>query len=192
VCLDGDLLAAMPAGAALVLHTTGSPNTVRDIVARAARRDIAVIDAPISGGPHDVVAGAVTLFVGGDAAAVARVRPALAAYGEPILHVGATGAGQRVKLVNNAVFAANIGLLAAAVRLADDLGVAESALLAALTHGSAASRALAGAAARESVSGFAASVREFLAKDVTVVREVAAELGGRLGVLDDAIAEIIR
>jgi 3-hydroxyisobutyrate dehydrogenase-like beta-hydroxyacid dehydrogenase len=81
--------------------------------------------------------------VGGAEADVERVRPVLGAYGDPVLYVGPLGAGQGVKLVNNALFAANIGLLADAVRLGERLGVDEAVLLTALPHGSAASRALA-------------------------------------------------
>ena len=100
-----DLGAAMAPGAVLVIHTTGSPRTAETIAARG----IDVVDAPVSGGPHDIAAGHVTLFVGGDDDAVARVKPVLSAYGDPILHVGRTGAGQLVKLVNNTLFAAQIG-----------------------------------------------------------------------------------
>ena len=101
---------------------------------------IDVLDAPVSGGPHNIAAGEVTLFVGGSDDAVARVRPVLAAYGDPILHVGPLGAGQAVKLINNALFAAQIGLLREAVALGDRLGVDEAKLLEAITHGSGASR----------------------------------------------------
>jgi 3-hydroxyisobutyrate dehydrogenase-like beta-hydroxyacid dehydrogenase len=188
VCLGGELLARMPSGGVLAIHTTGSPRTAEVIAAQASPRGIAVIDAPVSGGPHDIAAGRLTLFLGGAADAVARLQPVLASYGDPILHVGPVGAAQRVKLVNNALFAANIGLLAEAVRLGRELGVAEEALLAALPHASGASRALAGVAARGSVAAFAGAVGGFVAKDVAVARTVAAELGGHLGVLDDAIA----
>ena len=63
-------------------------------------------------------------------------------------------------------------------------------LLSALPHGSAASRALAAAASRGSVTTFAEQVREFLAKDFAVVREVTADLNAALGVLDDAISAL--
>ena len=135
VCLEGDLVSAMAPGAVLVIHTTGSPRTAEAIAAHA--RGIDVVDAPVSGGPHDIAAGNVTLFVGGDDDAVARVKPVLAAYADPILHVGRTGAGQLVKLINNTLFAAQIGLVAEGVRLGGRLGVDEAALLEALTHGSA-------------------------------------------------------
>jgi len=188
VCLAAGLLDAMPDNTVLVIHTTGSPRTAEDIAARATPFGISVVDAPVSGGPHDIAAARLTLFAGGTPAALDQIRPALASYADPILHVGPLGAGQRVKLVNNALFAAQIGLLAGAVDLAAQLGVAEPVLLGALKHGSAASRALAGVAARGSVAGFAASVGDFIAKDVAVTRETAAALGTTLGPLDQAIA----
>lgn len=186
VCLDSGLLEAMSPGAVLILHTTGSPRTAEAIAERAAARGIEVIDAPVSGGPHDIAAGSVTLFVGGGADAVARVAPILSAYGDPVLHVGPTGAGQRVKLINNAVFAANIGLVCEAVRLGDRLGIEESVLLNAMQHGSGTSRALASVAAAGSAATFAAAVGEFIAKDVAVVRATVAELDADLGLLGDA------
>jgi 2-hydroxy-3-oxopropionate reductase len=187
VCLAEDLLAAMPAGSILVLHTTGSPRTAEAIAERATPCGVDVVDAPVSGGPHNAAAGALTLFVGGADDAVARVRPVLSSYGDPILHVGPLGAGQKVKLVNNTLFAAQIGLLSDAVELAARLGVTESALLTALPHGSAASRVLDIVAARGSVASFIQTAGEFVGKDIAVVRQIAAELGSDLGVLDYVI-----
>lgn len=187
ICLDGDLLTGMAAGSVLVLHTTGSPRTAVAIAERAASRGIDVLDAPVSGGPHDVAAGHVTLFVGGGTDAVAKVTPVLSSYGDPVLHVGATGAGQRVKLINNTLFAAQIGLVAEAARLAERLGVDESTLLAALPHGSGTSRALTSIAAAGSAATFIAAVGDFIGKDVAVIRATVAELGSDLGVLDDIV-----
>jgi 3-hydroxyisobutyrate dehydrogenase len=190
VCLDGGLLAAMAPGATLVVHTTGSPDTARQLATRGREHGVDVIDAPVSGGPHDIAAGTVTLFVGGAESAVDRVRPALAAYGDPILHVGPLGAGQSVKLVNNTVFAAQIGLLQEAVRLGKTLGVAEPDLLTALTHGSSSSRVLDMIAGRGSVGAFIDMAGTFVGKDVDVVRGIAAQAGADLGLLGDAIAEL--
>ena len=187
VCLGDALLAGMPDGSVLVVHTTASPRTIEAVAAHAARYGVQVTDAPVSGGPHDVAAGRVTLFVGGPDEAVAKIRPALGAYGDPVLHVGPAGAGLRVKLVNNAVFAAQIGLLADAVRLGEQLGVDEAVLLGALTSGSAASRALSGVAARGSVAAFAEATAGFLDKDVEVVRTAAAEANCDLGALTAAL-----
>ncbi len=192
VCLDDGLVAAMASGSALVVHTTGSPRTVETIAVRAAPHDVDVVDAPVSGGPHNAAAGALTLFVGGTEDAVARVRPVLSCYGDPILHVGPLGAGQKVKLVNNALFAAQIGLLSGAVELGARLGVPESTLLSALPHGSASSRVLDIVAAGGSVASFIDTAGEFVGKDVAVARSIAAELASDLGVLDDVIDAAMR
>jgi 3-hydroxyisobutyrate dehydrogenase-like beta-hydroxyacid dehydrogenase len=187
VCLESVLLTTMRPESVLVIHTTGSPRTAESVSAEAASHGIEVIDAPVSGGPHDVAAGRVTLFVGGPDDAVARACPVLASYGDPILHVGPVGAGQGVKLINNTLFAAQIGLLHEAVRLGDRLGIDEQRLLDAIGHGSAASRVASIVGARGSVDAFIDMVGEFVGKDVAVVRKTAAELGSDLGLLDDVI-----
>jgi 3-hydroxyisobutyrate dehydrogenase-like beta-hydroxyacid dehydrogenase len=188
VCLDSVLLPSMPPGSALVVHTTTSPKTIEAIAARAD--DVDVVDAPVSGGPHDIAAGKLTLFVGGTDDTVARVRPILGCYGDPVLHVGPSGAGQKVKLVNNALFVGHIGLLAESIQLGERLGVSESTVLAALVHGSATSRVLNIVAARGSVASFIEVAGEFVGKDVAVVRSIAEELGSDLGALDDVIKVI--
>lgn len=188
VCLDGGLLPTMPSGSTLVVHTTASPATIEAIAARAAHVD--VVDAAVSGGPHDIAAGRLTLFAGGAEPAIDRVRPLLACYGDPVLHVGPVGAGQKVKLVNNALFAGQIGLLAEAIRLGERLGVPESTLLSALGHGSATSRVLELVAAGGSVASFIEVTGGFVGKDVAVVRDITAGLGSGLGALDDVITAI--
>jgi 3-hydroxyisobutyrate dehydrogenase len=190
VCLDDGLVSAMSPGSVLVIHTTGSPRTAETIAARSP--GIEVVDAPVSGGPHNIAAGAVTLFVGGSDQAVALVRPVLGSYGDPVLHVGALGAGQRVKLINNTLFAAQIGLLKEAVALGNRMGVDEEKLLQSVTHGSGTSRVGEFIAARGSVQTFVDDVGEFIGKDVEVVRKIAAELGSDLGLLDDVINAGIR
>jgi 3-hydroxyisobutyrate dehydrogenase-like beta-hydroxyacid dehydrogenase len=182
VCLDSALLSTMGSGSTLVVHTTASPRTIEAIAARSND-----VDAPVSGGPHDIAAGKLTLFVGGADDTVARLRPILGCYGDPVLHVGPIGAGQTVKLVNNALFAGHIGLLAESIRLGGQLGVPESTVLGALAHGSATSRVLDIVAARGSVAGFIEVAGEFVGKDVAVVRSIAEDLGSDLGALDDVI-----
>jgi 3-hydroxyisobutyrate dehydrogenase-like beta-hydroxyacid dehydrogenase len=164
----------------------GAGQMGRPTVARRADA-VEVIDGPVSGGPHDVAAGKLTLFVGGADDTVARVQPVLRCYGDPIVHVGPCGAGQKVKLVNNALFAGHIGLLAESIRLGERLGVPESAFLDALPHGSAASRVLNIVAVRGSIASFIEVTGEFVGKDVDVVRGIVEELGTELGALDDAI-----
>lgn len=117
--LDGadGLLSGLANGATLVDCTSGDPATSRRIAERLADSGVGFLDAPVSGGVVGAVAGTLTVMVGGDAALLERVRPALAAFGKRIVHCGPVGAGDAVKAVNNALLAQHIigtaeGLLA--------------------------------------------------------------------------------
>jgi len=189
VCLDPDgAIAAMKQGAVIVQHTTCDPATPRLIAARAADRGIEVLDAALSGGPHDIAAGTLTLWVGGDEALLTRLRPVLESYASPIMPVGPLGNGQRVKLVNNALFVAQVGLAIDAVRLAGSLGIEEQAILAAVQHGSGASRAFGVVARGGSVDAVAGRLADLMLKDVTVVREVAQSAGADLGIIGTVLS----
>lgn len=184
--LAGPLVGALAPGAVVVVHTTGSPRTVEGLAARGVR----VVDAPVSGGPPDIAAGRLSVFAGGSERDVERVRPVVTAYAGPLLHVGPLGNGQRVKLVNNVLFAAQLGLLDEAVRLASALGVDEGLLLAALEHGSAGGRAVERAAARGSVAAFADAAAAFLGKDLDVACRTGAELSFELAELVPALRRL--
>jgi 3-hydroxyisobutyrate dehydrogenase-like beta-hydroxyacid dehydrogenase len=187
------VLASMRPGATLVNHTTGSPSTVTFLADEGALRGVLVLDAALSGGPADIRAGKLTLLVGGDDTVLSGVRPALASYADPILHVGVIGDGQRVKLVNNALFAAQVGLVAEAERVAKGLGVDPVKALEAIQHCSADSRVLRTVLALGSSARMAELAGRFIRKDVAVVEQVARELGvelGRLGTTADRLADL--
>jgi 3-hydroxyisobutyrate dehydrogenase-like beta-hydroxyacid dehydrogenase len=187
LCLGPDgLVAVMAVGATLVNHTTGSPTTASLLAAEAAPRRVRVLDAALSGGPADIARGALTLLVGGDEDLLDDVRPVLAAYSDPILHVGALGDGQRVKLVNNALFGANVGLVAEAERVAAGLGLDPMAALGAIRHCSGDSFVLRTVLALGSSARMQELAGRFIRKDLAVVTGVAGELGVDLGVLSTA------
>lgn len=202
ICVYGDdqvreagpgVVASMRPGATLVNHTTGSPGTLTLLAQAAAPRGVRVLDAALSGGPADIAAGRLTLLVGGEEAVLSGVRPALASYADPILHVGGLGDGQRVKLVNNALFAAQVALVAEAERVASGLGVDPAVALEAITHCSADSRVLRTVVALGSSARMAELAGRFIEKDVAVVEQVTSELGvelGRLGTTADRLADL--
>jgi 3-hydroxyisobutyrate dehydrogenase len=98
----GGALAALPGGAVAVDMSTGSAEAGARVLEAARPRGIAVLDAPVADALR-APEGLLTIFVGGDAADVARVRPVLEAMGDPdrIIHVGPHGAGATVKLLVN-------------------------------------------------------------------------------------------
>ena len=116
--LDGPdgLLAGLKRGATLVDCTSGDPGTSRRIAQRLAEAGVGFIDAPVSGGVVGAEKGTLTIMVGGDAAALDRVRSVLETFGQKIVHCGDVGAGDTVKAVNQAFLA--IHLLSAAEGLA--------------------------------------------------------------------------
>ena len=189
VCLGPDgAIAAMKLGATLIQHTTSDPATAELLTGAGAERGIRVLDAALSGGPHDIAAGRLTLWVGGDEAVLEEMRPVLGSYASPVMFVGPAGHGQRVKLVNNALFVAQVGLAVDAVRLAGSLGIEEQTILAAVQHGSGASRALSVVAGGGSVDAVAERLADLMLKDVTVVREVAQSAGADLGIIGTVLS----
>ena len=74
---------------------------VRALHARAAERGIALLDAPVSGGPAGAKSGQLALWVGGERAVFDRCKPVLDAIGDQVLYIGDVGAGSVAKLVHN-------------------------------------------------------------------------------------------
>jgi 3-hydroxyisobutyrate dehydrogenase len=104
---DGVLAGARP-GTLIVDCTSGDPGASRRIASRLALRDLAFVDAPVSGGVSGARAGTLTIMVGGEPAAYQRALPVLRALGKRIVHVGPVGAGHALKAVNNALLAVNL------------------------------------------------------------------------------------
>jgi len=96
---DGIVPAARP-GQILVDHSTVGPSTSRRIAEAAEAIGASFLDAPISGGVERAANGTLTIMVGGDQGAFERAHPVFEAFGANIRHVGISGAGSVVKLVN--------------------------------------------------------------------------------------------
>jgi 3-hydroxyisobutyrate dehydrogenase len=99
---DG-LLAGMRPGSAWFDLTTNSPQVVREVAAKFQARDIAVLDAPVSGRPEGARSGKLAIYVGGDRAVFERHQKILDAMGDRVMHVGPVGSGNVAKLVHNCV-----------------------------------------------------------------------------------------
>ena len=184
------LIAAMPAGAILVQHTTCDPATMALLAETAARRGISVLDAALSGNPRDIAAGQLTVWVGGEEQALAAVRPLLDCYASPVMFAGPVGNGQRIKLINNALFVAQVGLAVDAVRLAGSMGISEEQILAAVAQGSGASRALS-SVAWIGADAVGTRLGELMSKDMNVVRTAAERAGADLGLIGQVLCSVV-
>ncbi len=130
---------ALAPGALVIDMTTTAPADAREIAARLERREIAFVDAPVSGSLPKAQAGTLTIMAGGDEAAVERARPLLEAMGATILHAGAVGDGQAVKVLTNAVAAVTCAALGQALVAGARAGLDLDALIDAMGASAAAS-----------------------------------------------------
>lgn len=138
---DGVLAGAKP-GSVIVLCSSLTPATCIEIRDRAAEQDVAVIDAPMTGGIPAAKDGTMTLLIGGDGAALDRVRPVLDAISTSIHHLGDIGSGQIGKTVNNLIHWGEIVVITEALALGAKLGVDVTRLRPALQDASVDSRSL--------------------------------------------------
>lgn len=111
---ENGAFAAMRAEAVFIDHTTVSA----DIARRLAAARALVVDAPVSGGQAGAEKGTLSIMCGGSDAAMAQARPVMEAYAARIVHVGAAGAGQQTKMVNQICIAGVVQGLSEALRFA--------------------------------------------------------------------------
>lgn len=116
---DG-LLDKIAPGTLVIDSSTIAAATSRKLAEAGAKRGVAVIDAPVSGGTGGAIAGTLTFMVGGSEAELERARPVLEKMGANIFHAGAAGAGQTAKICNNML----LGILMIGTSEAIALGVA--------------------------------------------------------------------
>lgn len=125
---DDGLLAGAAPGTLLAVHSTILPRTAIDVAAACRARDVDLIDAAVTGGRAGAASGQLCTMIGGDAALVARYRPAAECFSSRIVHTGTLGTGAATKLCNNLIL--YLGYLAAAeaTALADAAGVSREVL----------------------------------------------------------------
>jgi 2-hydroxy-3-oxopropionate reductase len=140
---DG-VFAGLRQGAVIVDMSTISPVVAKELAAEAARRGASMLDARVSGGEVGAIQGTLSIMIGGDAAAVERVRPILEKMGNPerIVHIGEAGAGQLCKACNQMVIGGALAAVSEAFALARKAGVDAAKVRQALLGGFAASRVL--------------------------------------------------
>jgi 3-hydroxyisobutyrate dehydrogenase-like beta-hydroxyacid dehydrogenase len=122
--------------------STISPRTARAVAERLAEKDLRFLDAPVTGSSPAAEAGTLTIMAGGSHEEFLRAEPLFEVMGQLVLHVGETGQGQMLKLVNNAVAAANAVALAQALTVAKGTGVDLEALTKVMAAGSGGSKML--------------------------------------------------
>jgi 3-hydroxyisobutyrate dehydrogenase len=174
---DGALAAASPAKA-LLESSTLSVACIKELAAIAAQQNCELLDAPVLGSRPQAAAGELVFLVGGSAAALAQARPVLDALGRQVVHLGPTGAGALLKLINNFFCGVQAASLAEAISMIAKGGLDYDAAMAVLTNGAGGSplvKTLYGrVAAADPTINF---VLRLMAKDTTYALQEAERLG---------------
>jgi 3-hydroxyisobutyrate dehydrogenase len=170
-------------GTLVVDMSTISPSATRDFAARLAEREVAMLDAPVSGGSEGAQKGTLSIFVGGEATDLERARPVLEAMGKTITHVGPIGAGQAVKAVNQVILAGTYLGVAEGIVLALKAGLDVEQVVGALGGGAAQSWVLANRSGRMLANDYPLGFKVALhRKDLNIALAMARELGADLPV----------
>lgn len=129
-----DVAQQIKPGALWIDMSSTKPDEARAQASALKSREVAHLDAPVSGGTKGAEAASLAIMVGGDEADFARAKSVFEAMGRPI-HVGPSGTGQLSKLCNQTIVAVTIGAVAEAMLLASEGGADPAALRAALKGG---------------------------------------------------------
>lgn len=168
-------------GSLVIDCSTISPKVARELADRLAEQNVAMLDAPISGGSEGAAKGTLSIMVGGKAADFHRAMPVFQAMGKSITHVGGHGAGQMVKLVNQILVVGNAQAMCEALIFAQAGGLDLEKAYQAVKDGAAGSWMFTNRGRqiidRDFRPGFMIDLQQ---KDLRLALEAADELGAPL------------
>ena len=140
VCLGDDgAFAGMKPGTIFVDHTTVSAAVTRELYKAADEKQVAFVDAPISGGQAGAENGQLSIMCGGDQGAYDRAEPVMQAYAKICRRIGESGAGQLTKMCNQIAIAGLVQGLSEALHMAERAGLDGRAVVEVISQGAAGS-----------------------------------------------------
>lgn len=199
VCVSADadvrsvvegMASGLARGALVIDCSTVSADTARWAEQFLATRDVAFLDAPVSGGVEGAQKGTLAIMTGGEPAAFERARPVLQAMGKTIEHFGPAGAGQATKATNQIMVAGIIRAVAEAMAFAGAHGLPLEKVVSTLGAGAGSSWYFVNRAPNMVRGAYPAGFRVKLhAKDLGICRDMAARFGVHLPVVDAMLEE---
>ncbi|MBX3065091.1 MAG: NAD(P)-dependent oxidoreductase [Anaerolineae bacterium] len=175
---DNGVIEGLQTGSVVIDMSTIAPKVTQKIAAKLAERDVAMLDAPVSGGVAGANGGSLSIMVGGEAAVVARCLPILQTLGQKITHVGAVGMGQNTKLCNQIVGMGTLAAVAEGLRFARASGLDVTQIIEVLGAGAAGSWQLANTGKLIDAQDWRPGFRVALAlKDMRLALTEAEQLG---------------
>jgi len=186
---NGALVTAKP-GAVCIECSTVTVDWVRELAAAAAQKKCEFLDAPVTGSKTHAAAGELSFLVGGDSSTLEKARPVLAAMSKAIVHLGPTGSGAMLKLINNFVCGVQVASLAEALAMIERSGLERSRALEVLTSGAPGSPLFKTVSARMTVPDFTPNfLLRWMAKDLGYAIEEGGKLSVNLGTAAAALKE---
>lgn len=131
----GGLMETAGAGTVIADCSTSAPDETRRLHALLAKKDIALVDAPVTRGVAGAKQGALAFFLGGSHDHIEKIMPALKAMGDTFVHVGPIGHAHYAKVISNVLSYSTVALVNEAFMLGSRGGLKPAALYDALTQG---------------------------------------------------------
>ena len=122
-------------GTIIVDMSSIAPQVSKEVAAACAKRNVVMLDAPVSGGEPKAIDGTLAIMVGGDAQTFEKVKPVLEKMGSSVVRIGEVGSGNMTKLANQIIVALNIAAVSEAFVLATKAGVDPSKVFDAIKGG---------------------------------------------------------
>lgn len=126
---NGALAASLAKGSVVVDMSSSEPVGTQQLGAALAKRGLALVDAPVSGGVPRAESGTLTLMIGGEDEAVAKAQPVLEAMGKQLFRTGPLGSGHAMKALNNYVAAAAFIASTEALRVGRRFGLSPETMI---------------------------------------------------------------
>jgi 2-hydroxy-3-oxopropionate reductase len=181
---DNGALAGLKKGAVLVDHTTASAIIARELHAKCKAGGIGFVDAPVSGGQAGAVNGQLGIMCGGEEADFNRAKPVLDIYAKSCALIGAPGAGQLTKMVNQIAIAGLLQGLSEALNFGRKAGLDLEKVISVISKGAAQSWQMENRWKQMDevkFDGFGFAV-DWMRKDLGICLEEAKKNGARLPV----------
>ncbi len=178
---DEGVIHGAPRGALVVDTSTISPAAARRMAELLAEKGVGMLDAPVSGGSEGAQNGTLSIMVGGEAQDFEKALPILEAMGKTITHVGAVGAGQVTKAINQIVITGTYLTMAEGLTVGMKAGLDMEKVLQAIGGGAAGSWVLQNRGRNVIDNAYPLGFRLSLHhKDLNIALETARELGATL------------
>ncbi|ALM84231.1 NAD(P)-dependent oxidoreductase [Bordetella sp. N] len=190
---DDGLYAGLKPGTMIIDQTTGSPADTRELARLLRERGVALVDAPIAGGPAGVEGGNFLSLSGGDAHATRTFRSLIQAMGSQVIDFGDAGNGHTAKLVKNALAISNRFIAYEGLSWASRRGLGMRAVCDAVASGLGDTQALSRlSAAAQTGKPTATITLALLAKDQQLICALGTDLGAPMGVANQVRAGVAR